>query len=325
MFNKIHFAKQYLRNVTNMDDVNEIMELDPNLEISMRFLSESNLFKNCVYCVDGEISTLPGKPYSEYALKQLLYIQSFSLTKASKFYFTKREDADTYALIYTYDGAGYVEYEGKVYHLRSGDGILIDCRKPHLYKTNGHVWEHCVLHFNGQRIQHIYDLFMESNDASFHETQNSDFHNALETLIYTYSSLLPYWELQISSQLESLLVKIMTNTERYRETVNTLPETLKYLVHYMESNYEKPLNIEYLAEFSGFSKFYLSRLFKKYLNTTPNEYLIQLRINEAKRILKASNLPSNKICKMIGIEDENYFYRLFRKKVGVTPNQYRRT
>jgi AraC-like DNA-binding protein len=308
-----------------MDDIKEAVEYEPNPEIAMKFLSESSLVKNCVYCVDGEINSTPCKPNSEYALKHLLYIQSFSLIKASKFYFTKREGADTYALIYTCGGAGYVEYDGNVYHLRTGDGILIDCKKTHLYKADEHVWEHCVLHFNGLRVAHIYELFNENNDASFHETQNSDFHNALKTLIYTYSSLLPYWELQISSQLESLLVKIMTNTERYQETVNTLPETLKYLVRYMESNFEKPLTIEYLAEFSGFSKFYLSRLFKKHLNTTPNEYLIQLRINEAKRILKASNLPSNKICKMVGIEDENYFYRLFRKKVGVTPNQYRRS
>lgn len=164
-----------------MDDINEVMEMGPTPEISTRFLSESNLFKNSIYCVDGEVRTVPNKPISDYALEQLLYIQSFSLIKASKSHFTKRKDANTYVLLYTYHGAGYVEYEGNTYHLRTGDGIIIDCRKLHLYKTEGDIWEHCVLHFNGQRAEHIYDLFNEDNNAYFHETLSSDFHN---TLVY---------------------------------------------------------------------------------------------------------------------------------------------
>lgn len=323
MFEKIHFSRQYLKNITNMEDIREIMEQEPSYEISTRFLQESNLFMNSIYCVDGEVRTVANKPISDYAFEQLFYVQSFSLLNASRNYFTRRSDADTYLLIYTYSGEGYVEYEGKTYHLKTGDGIVIDCRKLHLYKTEGSGWEHCLLHFNGKRAEHIYSLFSESNDVSFHETPNSLFHSALEELINTYAALLPYWEIQISVQLESLLVKLMTNTKSYQATVHSLPESLTYLVHYMEANYEKPLSVEYLAEFSGFSKFYLSRLFKKYLGMTTNEYLILLRINEAKRLLKNTDIPANKIGQMVGIEDENYFYRLFKKKTGISPNQFR--
>ena len=324
MFEKIHFQKEILKNITNLRKVNDVIVENPSPEASTRFLHEYNMFKNCTYCVDGESMTVPARIISDYAGSHLLYVLSFSLIRASSLYFTRREDADAFVLIYTYDGTGYVEYEGHTYYLRPGDGILIDCRRPHYYRSETNLWEHCVLHFSGERVPHLYSKFMESQNASFHEEKNSHFHKELEKLILIYDSVLPYWEDQVSAQLETLLIHILTNTDHYLEMVRSMPEKLKYLIKYMESNYDQSLSMDYFAEFTGFSKYYLAHLFKKHLDMSPNEYLIQLRIREAQRLLKDSDFPANQICRMVGIEDENYFYRLFKKKSGLTPNQYRK-
>ncbi len=102
-----------------------------------------------------------------------------------------------------------------------------------------------------------------------------------------------------------------------------MPDQLKYLIHYVNNNYTSELTLEYLAEFFGFSKYHLCRIFKKYTGYTINNYITLLRIERAKDLLKTTSLPANKICVMVGIEDTNYFYRLFKKHTGQSPNEFR--
>ena len=103
---------------------------------------------------------------------------------------------------------------------------------------------------------------------------------------------------------------ILCHSESYQHIVYNIPENLRYLVKYMEQHYMQPLTLDYLAEFSNISKYYLCRL--------------QLRIEGAKNLLRNTTLPANKIGTMVGIEDENYFYRLFKSKVGMSANQFRK-
>ena len=117
---------------------------------------------------------------------------------------------------------------------------------------------------------------------------------------------------------------ILCHSESYQHIVYNIPENLRYLVKYMEQHYMQPLTLDYLAEFSNISKYYLCRLFQKYLGLSPKEYLLQLRIEGAKNLLRNTTLPANKIGPMVGIEDENYFYRLFKSKVGMSANQFRK-
>ncbi len=49
------------------------------------------------------------------------------------------------------------------------------------------------------------------------------------------------------------------------------------------------------------------------------------RLERAKELLRTTALPANKICLMVGINDENYFYRLFKKHVGTSPHKYRKS
>lgn len=79
-----------------------------------------------------------------------------------------------------------------------------------------------------------------------------------------------------------------------------------------------------MAEFSNISKYHLCRLFQKHLGFSPNEYLIQLRLENAKKLLLNTSLPANKITSMVGIADENYFYRLFKNRVGISVREFRK-
>ena len=78
-----------------------------------------------------------------------------------------------------------------------------------------------------------------------------------------------------------------------------------------------------LADQFSINKFHFHRMFKKYLGTTPNEYLITIRINKAKELLRATNLQINQIAPRVGIENVSHFINTFKKSEGMTPLEFR--
>ncbi|GGG76069.1 AraC family transcriptional regulator [Paenibacillus radicis (ex Gao et al. 2016)] len=92
---------------------------------------------------------------------------------------------------------------------------------------------------------------------------------------------------------------------------------------YMETSYSKAFTVEGLAEQLGCSSSYLSRLFKKQLGITPNDYLIQVRIEHASRLLRETKASLQEISSSIGYLDVYYFSRMFKKQTGVSPLRFR--
>ena len=64
-------------------------------------------------------------------------------------------------------------------------------------------------------------------------------------------------------------------------------------------------------------------MFKKVANVTPNEYLISIRISNAKQLLSESNLSVAQIAEMCGFNDASYFSYYFKKTFGITPREYK--
>ena len=74
----------------------------------------------------------------------------------------------------------------------------------------------------------------------------------------------------------------------------------------------------------GFLEMAKQRDFKKEMGKSIINYLIDVRISEARNLISGSALPLSAISEKVGFEDYNYFSRIFKKRVGYTPRQYRR-
>jgi transcriptional regulator GlxA family with amidase domain len=93
----------------------------------------------------------------------------------------------------------------------------------------------------------------------------------------------------------------------------------------LASYVHKKLNLDELAESLHMSKSNIIRIFKKKYNVTPYEYVISLRIETAKILLRDTKLSIREIADKLVFFDEHYFSSLFLKKVGVRPGIYRNT
>jgi AraC-like DNA-binding protein/quercetin dioxygenase-like cupin family protein len=93
---------------------------------------------------------------------------------------------------------------------------------------------------------------------------------------------------------------------------------------YMEQNIAEPMITENLASKVFMSPNYFRRVFKSTTGLTPLEYINNLRISNAMKLLESGTLSITEVGESVGIGDSNYFSRLFKVKAGLSPNEYRK-
>lgn len=106
---------------------------------------------------------------------------------------------------------------------------------------------------------------------------------------------------------------------------NDLPLDLANKIEkYLREHYTENFSLEELAGQFGFSSAYLTKVFKKYKSDTPLKFLIDIRMNEAKRLIQEhQDLDFKVIAEMVGYPDCHYFYKVFKTVVGKTPSEFR--
>lgn len=100
---------------------------------------------------------------------------------------------------------------------------------------------------------------------------------------------------------------------------------LKLARTYIDHHYDQPLTLDHLSREAGFSPYHFIRLFHAAYRKTPHQYLIARRLDQAKELLSASDLPIQDICVEVGFESLGSFSTLFRREVGLSPAAYRRS
>jgi transcriptional regulator GlxA family with amidase domain len=89
-------------------------------------------------------------------------------------------------------------------------------------------------------------------------------------------------------------------------------------------HYQTEAPVAEMAKLSGLAERTFQRRFLLATGHTPLDYVHTLRLEEAKQLLEASDLPVESVALEVGYQDTGFFARLFRRKVGLTPAQYRR-
>lgn len=94
-------------------------------------------------------------------------------------------------------------------------------------------------------------------------------------------------------------------------------------VRYLQDNRRKPFDSRDMEQQLHYQFDYVSRCMKQYTGMSPLQYLHHLQIEEAKSLLRHTDLAVQEIADRVGQPNANYFIRLFRRKAGLTPGAYR--
>jgi AraC family transcriptional regulator len=101
------------------------------------------------------------------------------------------------------------------------------------------------------------------------------------------------------------------------------PHLLTQVLDYIQAHLDRDLRLADLAAIVGMSQYYFCRLFKRSLEISPHQYVLQQRIERSKRLLKQKELAIVDIALMCGFKNQSHLTTLFRKTTGTTPKNFR--
>ncbi|ANY68309.1 hypothetical protein BBD42_18885 [Paenibacillus sp. BIHB 4019] len=107
-------------------------------------------------------------------------------------------------------------------------------------------------------------------------------------------------------------------------SLESSPDLVQQTIRYLHEHYQEAITMESLAQLLDCSISYISRIFKAKVGTSPHDYLIQVRVEQAKKRLSSSELSLQSIAQSVGYDDVYYFSRLFKKHMGVSPLKFKK-
>ena len=93
---------------------------------------------------------------------------------------------------------------------------------------------------------------------------------------------------------------------------------------FLEENLDRDVDLRTIAREASLSPYYFTRQFTAYVGVPPYRYLIGLRIDRAKDLLRGSELTVTQICHRVGFNSLSHFTTTFRQHTGLSPSAYRR-
>ena len=153
----------------------------------------------------------------------------------------------------------------------------------------------------------------------------SDILKSLNLFAFEYSKHMANSDVTLDAQSEIITHWIIRSI--FGESLDMRAVSDDYSVaraqHYMERHFSENITVAQLAGLGYISPSSFARRFKKETGITPIEYLIGIRINRAKLLLKRKELSMTEIAYRCGFGSSAYFSSRFQEMLGVTPTEYR--
>lgn len=249
---------------------------------------------------------------------------------------------DGYEVLMMKRGNVGMQIEDRMITLQPGDIVLIP---PYVFhfacQQSSDTYCRVVLNMKETVIQsliardesyrHITDVFYQTPDYHIHVNGSTlrqliDIACALEAA--SGSKADAYGANILSKSLLSIILVIL-NRQAASSVAPILPQTqapsmpkvVTDVIHYVDQNLAGDLSVSGIAESVHLNSVYLTRLFRQYSGLSLQQYIIEKRLAEAKRMLRNGQSPTD-VCYACGFNNYSNFSRTFTNHVKISPRQY---
>ena len=141
---------------------------------------------------------------------------------------------------------------------------------------------------------------------------------------------IPAWFLTNKLPVKSrtgAVIGVMGTIQDYEDQRKLLPvdADISAALEHIQSNFHREISIPYLAKLSDLSVRQFERRFKDSLKTTPQQFIVKMRVHATCDDLRRTRRPIAEIATDFGFYDQAAFSNQFKKHMGMTPMQYRKT
>lgn len=237
---------------------------------------------------------------------------------------------DFVELVYIRSGTGIARIGDEEFTVRRGDLLIIPPGLMHatlpwheLYMTNcliqlSAIQEGCVRLCDGEyrdRIMSDYFLLHLSN----HSLLNADM--LFDMMENEYAMKTVYYRESILHLCNAFMVEVCRTLNGVTQVSSNL--RLSKTLAYIRENY-RTVTLEEVASFANYSKAYFSHLFFKSTGQHFSDFLNQMKIQEARRLLQTTDMSIEEIGEQLGYQSKPFLYRMFKKYLGMTPGELRK-
>ncbi|NMB32668.1 MAG: helix-turn-helix domain-containing protein [Clostridium sp.] len=125
----------------------------------------------------------------------------------------------------------------------------------------------------------------------------------------------------LRSQMRQVISGVIGEVYQGRKQMNL--QIFEKAAEFINANFSKDITLEDVSNHIYISPYYFSRGFKKFTGMNFIEYLTNVRLREAKKLLLTTDLSIGQVGKSVGYNDPNYFGRVFKKAEGLPPSKFR--
>ena len=258
---------------------------------------------------------------SLWAAENLLYIQMYGNFVCDERYEVRRGSFDSYLLILTISGGGMVETPHGTRKCSRETITIIDCHEEHSYYADK-KWEFLWIHFNGGNSRELVKSIIRHHGNVVYMPITSLTHRFFNLLVFQGVGNTQADEVRNSAYLHFFLADMLSSrTEKGK--IDTKREMVNEAIGYIESNYRKKLTVDEIARFSRSSTSSFCHEFKKETGMSPYDFILNKRLNKAKKLLKTTDASVSEIGEAVGFNSDANFIKTFRAKTGLTPKLFR--
>jgi AraC-like DNA-binding protein len=245
-----------------------------------------------------------------------------------QFSFRKGRVIYEYQLIYITEGRGTLQTQsGGKFQIMAGDGFLLFPGEWHRYKPDTKTgWTESWVGFKGKNSFLVSsEHLLSRNSPVFRIGLDDRLIRQFSNIFEMVRSDLVGAEYLLSGSVIFLIGHILTHLKRQELKITSqTDEIITTAKSLLESRFSEKVNLEDIAQQLNISYVWFRTYFKKHTGYSPYDYLLNIRINHARLLLKNSNRAVKDISQSSGFESQQQFSKTFKKKTGFTPLQFRR-
>ncbi|WP_309120935.1 AraC family transcriptional regulator [Paenibacillus sp.] len=244
---------------------------------------------------------------------------------------------DHFLIHYVESGRGVYTAEGREYALGAGDSFVIYPEALVSYAADEEEpWQYRWIAFKGEEAERLVAAGGVSPETPTARTrEGARAAKWFERVMKTFRDKEAGAHLRANGCLQLLLAEY-ADARRAGEAADAAAKgadddgpaaaLTRQAIHYMTTQYAEPITIELMAESLGYNRAYLSRVFRERTGATPVAFLVRLRLDRARRLLRERPLLTvEQVASSVGFADALYFSKQFRRAYGQSPTEYRRS
>ncbi len=260
----------------------------------------------------------------------------FDLTEVEHFH-------DFNELVFIIKGKGIQVIEQHEYLVSAGDVFVLQGNQKHYFKDPSGIEIVNVMFTTNKKYKLISDavrklegynalFILESQYRALHHFKNklhldrsemAKLEFILNSMILELNNKLDGYKSLMANKLEELIILLSRHYSSLEATEAKALVRIGKVIDYLENNSSDKIYLDQLAEIAFMSTRNFQRIFRKAVGSSPSNYLMQIRLQKARKLLRNSDNPIAEIAVDTGFGDSNYFIKCFKKEIGITPVKFR--